>query len=50
MPGDEGRVAAPAEGDLLAPGVGGHLTAEHHAGVEGHSVQHLGAGLARGRI
>ena len=44
MPGDEGGVAAPAEGDGV-PGVGGHLTAEHHTGVESHSVQHLGPGL-----
>ena len=44
VPGDEGGVAAPAEGDQV-PGVGGHLTAEHHTGVESHSVQHLGPGL-----
>ena len=38
------------EGDLLAPGVGRHLAAQHHAGVQGHGVQDLGAGLTRGRI
>ena len=45
MPGDERGVAAPAEGHQV-PGVGGHLAAEHHAGVEGHGVKHLGPGLA----
>ena len=33
MPGDERGVSAPAEGHQV-PGVGGHLAAEHHAGVE----------------
>ena len=50
VPGDQAGVPAPAEGDLLGPGVGRHLAGQHHAAVQGHGVQDLGAGLTRGRI